>query len=285
MRTTLAASFAAMTLLLGAGASERVPPSRSSLRLAQAQVAQSAPAAAAAPIAQTCPAGTIPDGDVCVHIPTGDDDGALAPSSPNLHRERSGRWAQYEQIPRRPERTADYDAYRYPVPPGLPGGHSVISGYDLDRPDEQQRRARTLRAVGHGGVDLPQAKGTPVKLVALEHQKSEAEVVYTGPLFGTSVVTLHTLREGGRFRDYVVIFGHLDGVAPGVGAGTVLRDGDVLGFVGDTGSSELVHLHYETRRVRDGVDLKKVIATGGAGRIVADDVSVVCDPRNVLPLK
>jgi murein DD-endopeptidase MepM/ murein hydrolase activator NlpD len=277
-RAFLAASLSALVALFGA-ASGQLPP-RASRTVTSVAGPRGIEAATTG-----CPAGTLPDGEVCVHIPGEDDDGALAPSAANLHRERSGRWAQYEQIPRRPDRSADYDAYRYPVPPGLPGGRTVVSGYDLDRPDEQQRRGRRLRAVGHGGVDLPQAKGTPVKLVPLEHQKSEAEVVYAGPLFGTSVVTLHTLREAGRFRDYVVLFGHLDAVAPGVGTGTLLRDGDVLGFVGDTGSPELVHLHLEVRRIRDGVDVKKAVATGGAGRIVADDVSVVCDPRNVLPLK
>jgi murein DD-endopeptidase MepM/ murein hydrolase activator NlpD len=231
-----------------------------------------------------CPPGTIPDGEICVRIPGEDEEGPASPASPNLHRERSGRWAHYDQIPRRPDRPGDYDLYRYPVPP-LPGAHSVVSGYDLDRADESQRRGRKLRAVGHGGVDLPQAKGTPVKLVALEHQKGEAEVLHAGGLFGTTVVTLQTLREGGRMRDYVVLFGHLDGIVPGVGPGTLLRDGDVLGFVGDTGSPELVHLHYEVRRVRDGVDAKQVVRAQGAGRLVADDVTVVCDPRNVLPLR
>ncbi len=231
-----------------------------------------------------CPPGTLPDGDACVHLP-GEDDGPDALIEPNAHRERSGRWAQYAQIPRRPDRPADYDLYRYPIPPGLPGGHAVVSGYDLDRPDEKQRRGRTLRAVGHGGVDLPQKRGTPVKLVALEHQQGDADVVYGGHLFGTTVVTRHTVREGGQLRDYLVLHGHLDGIAPGLAAGSAVKDGDVVGFVGDTGSPELVHLHLEARRVREGVDVTKRLAKGGPADLLADDVSVVCDPRNVLPLK
>ena len=43
------------------------------------------------------------------------------------------------------------DAYVYPIAPGLANGHSVLSGYDLDRPDPQQRRGRKLRAVGPCG--------------------------------------------------------------------------------------------------------------------------------------
>ncbi|MFO0680106.1 MAG: M23 family metallopeptidase [Polyangiaceae bacterium] len=229
-----------------------------------------------------CPAATLPDGEVCVHIPgRGDEDESPdAPIAANLHRERSGRWTAYDQIPRRPDRPTDYDAYRYPTPPGLAGGHSVVSGYDLDRPDTMQRRG-SMRAVGHGGVDLPQVRGTPVKLVALEHQTGPADVVYAGHLFGTSVVTRHTLREGGQLRDYVLIYGHLDGVAPGLAIGSKVEEGDVVGFVGDTGSPELVHLHLEARRVREGVDVTK----RGPGELVQNEVSIVCDPRNVLPLR
>jgi murein DD-endopeptidase MepM/ murein hydrolase activator NlpD len=229
-----------------------------------------------------CPPGTLPDEGACIHVGAADDDGALAPALANTHHEKSGRLTTYEQIPKLPERPADYDAYRYPIPPGLPGGHFVVSGYDLDRPDDKQRRGRGLSHVGHGGVDLPQAKGTPVKMLALEHQEGDAEVLFTGHLFGTTVVTHHALREGGRLRDYVVLFGHLDSIGPGVTPGRALRDGEILGAVGDTGSPELVHLHFEVRRVRDGVDVAHVPA---GAQLLAETVSVVCDPRNVLPLK
>jgi len=245
----------------------------------------SAVAASAALGAALCPPHTLPDGPVCVHIPSADDEGEPeAAIAPNAHHVKSGRWEVYEDIPRRPDRPADYDAYRYPVPPGLPGGHSVVSGYDLDKPDQAQRRGRTLHAVGHGAVDLPQARGTPAHLVALEHQQGDAEVLFVGALFGTTVITKQTVREGGHLRDYVILFGHLDGVAPGVGVGTVLKDDDVVGFVGDTGSPELIHLHWEARRVRDGVDAQAKAKLGG-GALLAEDVSVVCDPRNVLPLR
>lgn len=228
-----------------------------------------------------CPAGTAPDNGACVRLEIVEE-GLFAPSQANVHHERSGRLKQYEQIPRLPDRPADYDAYRYPIPPGLPGGKHVVSGYDLDRPDFQQRRGATLKHVGHGGVDLPQARGTPVKNVTLEHQEGDAEVVYTGPLFGTSVVTRHTLREGGRLLDYLVLFGHLDSVAPGLRPGALLREGDLVGAVGDTGSPSLVHLHLEVRRLREGIDPAKL---PGGPMLASDSVSGVCDPRNVLPLR
>jgi murein DD-endopeptidase MepM/ murein hydrolase activator NlpD len=280
-RLAAASAFAFTVATLGAAASP-LPP----LRLGVRPVSDAANASADVRSGDApCPPRTLPDGDVCVHIPSDLDlEEADSPVSANAHRERSGRWLVYDQIPRRPDRPADYDAYEYPIPPGIPGGHSVVSGYDLDRPDPSQRRGPTLHAVGHGAVDLPQAKGTPITLLPLEHQQGDADVLYTGPYFGTTVMTRQTVKEAGKIRDYVVIFGHMDGIAKGVVVGRALKAGDLVGTVGDTGSPELVHLHYETRRVRDGVDIVKRAAQGPA-QLVDDSVSIVCDPRNVLPLK
>jgi murein DD-endopeptidase MepM/ murein hydrolase activator NlpD len=224
-----------------------------------------------------CGPGELPDGEVCVTLP-GDDDGPEAEPESNAHHDKRGHWIVYEQIPRRPERPADYDLYRFPVP----CTHAcVVSGYDLDRPDDAQRRGRRLSHVGHGAVDLPQPKGTPITQVPLEHQEGDAEVVYVGPLFGTTVITRQALREGGQLRDYILLFGHLDAPAPGLAVGAHLKEGELVGFVGDTGSPELVHLHLEVRRVRTGVDVGKL----GPAALVANENTVVCDPRNVLPLR
>src|SRR5581483_7312253 len=101
----------------------------------------------------------------------------------------------------------------------------------------EQRHGRQFSHVGHGGIDLAAPRGTPVKLVKLEHQEGDADVVFVGKLFGTSVVTRHTLREGGRLRDYLVLFGHLERPAPGLDRGQPpLPEGTVVGYVGDTGS-------------------------------------------------
>jgi murein DD-endopeptidase MepM/ murein hydrolase activator NlpD len=216
-----------------------------------------------------------------VHLPSDDQGAPDTPSFSNAHHEKSGAWTVYDQIPRRPDRPADYDAYRYPIPPGMPGGHSVVSGYDLDKPDDAQRRGAKLSHVGHGGVDLPQRKGLPIPMLPLDHQKGPADVVFVGWLFGNTVITHHTLREGDRDREYILLFGHLDAPAPGLYVGKELNEGDLVGFVGDTSSPELVHLHLEARRVRDGIDLRKY--TGG--QLIQNEVSIVCDPRNVLPLK
>jgi hypothetical protein len=231
-----------------------------------------------------CPRGSLPDGNACVRIPPRgegeEEDGEGAPeseSSVNTHRDTLGRWVVYDEIPRRPDRPADYEAYRYPVP--CEPNACVVSGYDLDRSDEQQRRARRLLQVGHGAVDLIEPRGTPIALISLEHQEGPAEVVYVGPLFGTTVATRHTVREAGRLHDYLLLFGHLDSVSPDVGPGAVLREGTVIGSVGDSGSPGRVHLHLEARRLRDGIDAARLAPSA----LASGASSIVCDPRNVLP--
>jgi murein DD-endopeptidase MepM/ murein hydrolase activator NlpD len=274
---TAAAALVAL-LSLGAGAAQGT-----AVHVA-AGASLSSPASTEIPLSPAlCPVDTIPDGDACVRLP-GDDDSPEAEAESNAHHDKRGRWIVYDQIPRRPERPADYDAYRYPVPCAR---GCVVSGYDLDRPDESQRRGRRLSHVGHGAVDLPEKKGTPIAMVPLEHQEGDAEVVFVGSLFGTTVITRHALREGGQLRDYVLLFGHLDAPAPGLQVGGHLKEGDLVGFVGDTGSPELVHLHLEARRVRTGVDVGKLASAswGGGAAMIANENSVVCDPRNVLPLR
>jgi murein DD-endopeptidase MepM/ murein hydrolase activator NlpD len=195
------------------------------------------------------------------------------------HHDRQGRLRVYDQIPRRPERPADYRLYQLPVPP-LPQQSFVTSGYDLDQPDDEQRRGAAMKAVGHGGVDLAQKRGTPVALVPLEHQVGDADVLFVGKLFGNSVVTHHAVREGAGVRDYLVIHGHLEKPAAGLNQGASVPDGGIVGYVGDSGSPGVVHLHLEIRRAREGVSLQSL----GSGELAHNAKTVACDPRNVLPL-
>ena len=194
---------------------------------------------------------------------------------PNGHTDKDGTWVDYDQIPRRPDRPEWYGAYRYPL-----ANPVMSSGYDLDLPDERQRRGK-MSAVGHGGVDLAEKKGTPITMIRLDHQVGDAEVIYVGWLFGETVVTRHTIREGGRKRDYVLLFGHLQEAGEGVRRGRRLREGELVGLVGDTASPEFVHLHLEARRLREGIDAWRI----GAWNVNAREISVVTDPRNVLPLR
>ena len=157
-----------------------------------------------------------------------------------------------------------------------------MSGYDLDLPEGEQRQGRKFSHVGHGGIDLPAPRGTEVHLAALEHQEGDAEVLFAGKLFGTTVITRHTLREGGRLRDYVVLHGHLDGVAAWARA----RSG--------TDARRRSSATWATRGARASctcTSKSAAFATESISRktpperLIANEISVVCDPRNVLPLK
>lgn len=231
------------------------------------------------PNAAPCPRGTLPDGNVCIPVPDPEAGRLALSEEQNEHHDRSGRLRVYDQIPRTPERPKDFQAYRLPIPAPSKLGF-VGSGYDLDRPDSEQRRGADLSAVGHGGVDLAQARGTEVRLVNLENQVGDASVLDAGHLFGNSVVTLHTLREAGALREYLVIYGHLQGIAPGISRGLTVKPGALLGFVGDSGSPGIVHLHLEVRRAREGVNAAALTL----GQVPQNAQTVACDPRNVLEL-
>lgn len=217
---------------------------------------------------------------VCVPSGASSTDERGAVMETNAHVDRTGRRVVYEHLPRRPDLPADYDRYVYPVPPY--GGQTVTSGYDLDRPDERQRRGATLSATGHGAVDLSQERGTPVTVVSLRGEVGEPEVVYVGELFGNTVVLRHVVREGASTQTYLALHGHLESAAPGLAKGAAVRAGTTIGFVGDSGAIGVVHLHYEVRLVRAGIDPMRL---DGPMRLVDQDVSVPCDPRNVLPFR
>jgi murein DD-endopeptidase MepM/ murein hydrolase activator NlpD len=224
-----------------------------------------------------CPRGTLPDGNVCIPVPDRDDVALALAEEQNEHRDRSGALRVDDEIPRRPDRPKDFRKYRLPVPV-LADQSFVSSGYDLDRPDSEPRRGVELSAVGHGGVDLAQARGTEVRLVNLENQLGDARVLAVGHLFGNSVVTEHIVREAGALRQYLVIYGHLDRAADGLGFGQSLRAGALLGYVGDSGSIGAVHLLLEIRRAREGVDATQL----ALGQVNQNAKTVACDPRNVL---
>lgn len=273
LMTRVAVVAAALSALIRVAADRATPAAAAGTRVPGA-------GGQGAALASPCPPGTLPDDGVCIPVPRGDRGGDALSAEKNAHRERSGRWRVYDQIPRRPERPADYRRYRLPVEP-LPGQSFVASGYDLDRPDAEQRRGAELKAVGHGGIDIAAKRDTEAHLVPLEHQVGDAEVLYVGPLFGNTVVVRQAVREGGRLRDYIVLYGHLAGPAPGLRHGMNLHEGALVGFVGDSGSPGAVHLHLETRRVRDGVDP----ASLEPGQLTKNEKTVVCDPRNVLALR
>ncbi|HEX3746846.1 MAG TPA: M23 family metallopeptidase [Bryobacteraceae bacterium] len=93
----------------------------------------------------------------------------------------------------------------------------------------------------HEALDIPAPRGTPVLAVA-----------------EGNVVKLFKSKPGGitvyQFDDsqtYCFYYAHLDRYAPGLAENTLLRKGDVLGYVGSTGnaSPDAPHLHFAVSKL------------------------------------
>lgn len=96
--------------------------------------------------------------------------------------------------------------------------------------------ARAPRLFMHDGVDLAAPTGTPVYAA------------------GDGVVA--GARPNGGYGNWIqidhpgklsTVYGHLSDFAPGIEAGTPVTQGELIGFVGNTGRSTGAHLHFEVQ--------------------------------------
>lgn len=86
----------------------------------------------------------------------------------------------------------------------------------------------------HKGIDIAAATGTPVVAAA------DGRVVYAGWCGGYGIAVFIWHGDGKETR-----YAHLSGTA--VRQGTVVKAGDIIGYVGSTGKSTGPHLHFEVR--------------------------------------
>lgn len=86
----------------------------------------------------------------------------------------------------------------------------------------------------HTGIDIKASEGTPVKAAA------PGEVLFAGWLRGYGQIVI--LDHG---RDLTTVYAHLSRI--GVGEGKIVRDGEIIGNVGNTGVTSGPHLHFEVR--------------------------------------
>ena len=93
----------------------------------------------------------------------------------------------------------------------------------------------------HEALDIPAPKGTPVMAVA------EGNVV---KLFSSKLggITVYQFNDA---QTYCYYYAHLDRYAAGLRENTLLRKGDVLGYVGSTGnaSPQAPHLHFAVSKL------------------------------------
>jgi murein DD-endopeptidase MepM/ murein hydrolase activator NlpD len=95
----------------------------------------------------------------------------------------------------------------------------------------------------HDAIDIMAPRGTPV----LAAWDGVVMKLFRSERGGT---TLYQLAPD---RRTVLYYAHLDRYAPGIAEGRVLRRGDVLGYVGDTGDAGPgnYHLHFEVTTTAD----------------------------------
>jgi murein DD-endopeptidase MepM/ murein hydrolase activator NlpD len=119
------------------------------------------------------------------------------------------------------------------LPEGIPlvGAYTVSSGFGL-RPDPF-----TAQESFHSGVDLAAEKGTPVlaaangKVLKIDHDTDHSS-------FGNYIEILHP-------NGVITLYGHLSEIL--INESQVLKKGDLIGLVGNTGRSSGPHLHFEVR--------------------------------------
>ena len=107
----------------------------------------------------------------------------------------------------------------------------VTSGFSLAR---FHPFAQTWRA--HKGVDFAAPVGTAV------HAAGDGQVALAGTQNGYGNVVI--LRHAGA---YSTVYAHLSRFAAGVKTGARVAQGDLIGYVGQTGWATGPHLHYEFR--------------------------------------
>ena len=127
-------------------------------------------------------------------------------------------------------------------------------GFVLTSPFGSRRSPFTKEVDFHNGIDLAAATGTPI------HAPADATVVFAGRVPEKRNIgwwrygNLVALNHGDRF---ITLFAHCDTLT--VKKGDRVRQGDVIGTVGNTGWSTSPHLHYEVRRINEetGAEIPK----------------------------
>jgi murein DD-endopeptidase MepM/ murein hydrolase activator NlpD len=89
---------------------------------------------------------------------------------------------------------------------------------------------------GHKGVDYAAPSGTPIHTVA------DGTIEYAGWQngYGNVIIIRH-------FDNYSTVYGHQSAFAAGIHTGEKVTQGELIGYVGQTGWATGPHLHYEFR--------------------------------------
>ena len=107
----------------------------------------------------------------------------------------------------------------------------ISSNFNLHRRHPILNRIRA-----HRGVDYAAPRGTPIKA------SGDGKVIFRGIKSGYGKTVI--LQHGGNIT---TLYAHMSNFVAKVGVGTRVRQGQTIGFVGQTGLATANHLHYEYR--------------------------------------
>lgn len=102
--------------------------------------------------------------------------------------------------------------------------------------DANRRHPILNRIRAHKGVDYAARTGTPVKAAG------DGKIAFIGRKGGYGQVMI--VKHG---EHYETLYAHLSGFKKGLLDGDPVRQGDIIGYVGQTGLATGPHLHYEFR--------------------------------------
>lgn len=143
-----------------------------------------------------------------------------------------------------------------------------VKKYKFDWPVWEARLSRGFLPNGtrrsrrpHKGIDLAAQRGTAVMA------SNEGIVIYAGKKFrGYGKMIMIESPD-----NWATLYGHLDKII--VHEGQKVRQGDVIGALGNTGRSSGPHLHFEIRRLEGPIDPLPHLPAGEALSNDVDDPS------------
>ena len=101
----------------------------------------------------------------------------------------------------------------------------------------------------HDGIDLPASVGTPIYAMAdgVVHRAGPADKTGPGQGFGSTHVLLRVVDPNDGEDDLFLVYLHLDSIAEGVIPRKQVKQGDLIGTVGQEDAT-YPHLHFEFRK-------------------------------------
>lgn len=109
---------------------------------------------------------------------------------------------------------------------------------------------------GLGTTDYVTAHSDGKVIKVINYMKGKGTLDLEGMGYGNYVMILHNGKYQGKY--IVTLYAHLDNVQADIVAGNFVRQGQVLGFMGDTGHSFGAHLHFEIRLYNEAPNINSL---------------------------